>query len=114
MSTDPLIKGDWLRPGQHLNMIGAYRPDMREADDLALSRARIYCDSFDTTLDHIGELKIPLEAGVFFESDVVGDFYDMDVFTRTSEAEITLCKNGGGAHLDRMVARYILDAVRAG
>lgn len=112
MSTRPVIRGKWLQPGQHLDLIGAYRPDMREGDDDVLRRARVFVDSRATTFGHIGELKIPLEEGVFFESDVVGDYYDMETFERHSDDEITLCKNGGGAHLDLMVARYILDAVR--
>ncbi len=114
MTTKPVLKGKWLQPGQHVDLIGAYRPDMREADDDCLRRARVFVDSRATTFGHIGELKIPLEEGVFFESDVVGDYYDMEVFERGSDSEITLCKNGGGAHLDLMVARYILDAVKAG
>ncbi len=108
MSTEPVIKGEWLRPGQHLNLIGAYRPDMREADDEALRRSRIYVDSIDTTVDHIGELKTPLAEGVIARSDVRGDFYDLGAFARDASA-ITLFKNGGGAHLDLMTSRYILD-----
>lgn len=114
MTTEPILRGKWLSAGTHLDLIGAYRPDMREADDDVLRRSRVFVDSRATTLGHIGELKIPLEAGVFFESDVVGDYYDMDLLVRGSDTEITLCKNGGGAHLDLMVARYILDAVRTG
>lgn len=115
MSTQPLIRGAWLRPGQHIDLIGAYRPDMRESDDAALSRARIFVDSRDTTLDHIGELKIPLENGVIRCEDVIADYYDLPSgrFARASEDEITLFKNGGGAHLDLMTSRYILEAWRA-
>lgn len=109
MATDPVIKGDWLRPGQHINLIGAYRPDMREADDEALQRANVYVDSIDTTLDHIGELKIPLDQGVIERADVIADFYDLDRFTPANADQITLFKNGGGAHLDLMTSRYILD-----
>ncbi|WP_164660680.1 ornithine cyclodeaminase family protein [Tropicibacter sp. Alg240-R139] len=108
MSTEPVIKGDWLRPGQHLNLIGAYRPDMREADDDALRRARIFVDSFDTTVDHIGEIKIPLAKGTINRDDLIADFYDLKAFT-SSPDEITLFKNGGGAHLDLMTSRYILE-----
>ena len=61
MSREPLIEGAWLTPGQHLDLIGAYRPDMREADDDAIRRARVFVDSYDTTVGHIGEIKIPLE-----------------------------------------------------
>ncbi|MCM2562782.1 ornithine cyclodeaminase [Lutimaribacter sp. EGI FJ00015] len=113
MSTSPLIQGDWLQPGQHVDLIGAYRPDMREADDTALTRARIFVDSYNTTLGHIGELKIPLEQGVISRDDVVADYYAPDAFARQSDEEITLFKNGGGAHLDLMTSRYILDAWRA-
>ena len=110
MATDPVIRGEWLRPGTHLDLIGAYRPDMREADDDALRRATLFVDSRDTTLDHIGELKIPLAEGVIDRADVVADYYDTGAMRRASADEITLFKNGGGAHLDLMVARYILDA----
>lgn len=114
MSTEPLIKGEWFRPGQHIDLIGAYRPDMREADDSAMRRARIFVDSRDTTIEHIGELKIPISAGAIGVEDVVADFYDPAHFRRQSETEITLFKNGGGAHLDLMVSRYILEAWRNG
>ncbi len=112
MSTEPLIRGDWLRPGQHVDLIGAYRPDMREVDDTALTRARVFVDSFDTTLGHIGEIKIPLETGAIARSHILADYYQGD-FTRQSDDEITLFKNGGGAHLDLMTSRYILDAWQA-
>ena len=108
MSTDPIIKGAWLRPGQHLNMIGAYRPDMREADDEALQKSRLFVDSFDTTLSHIGELKIPLETDAIVRDHVLADYYDLAAFQAGSE-DITVFKNGGGAHLDLMTARYVLD-----
>ena len=108
MSTEPLIKGEWLRPGQHIDLIGAYRPDMREVDDMALQRSRIFVDSFETTIGHIGELKIPLMSGAIAQSDIVADYYTLDKFVRTRPEEITLFKNGGGAHLDLMTSRYIL------
>ena len=108
MTTEPIIKGAWLRPGQHLNMIGAYRPDMREADDEALQKSRLFVDSFDTTLSHIGELKIPLETGVISHDHVLADYYNLATF-QAGPDDITVFKNGGGAHLDLMTARYVLD-----
>ncbi|MEO0390460.1 MAG: ornithine cyclodeaminase [Pseudomonadota bacterium] len=110
MATDPWLRGDWLRTGQHVNLIGAYRPDMREADNAALLRAEVYVDSFDTTLAHIGELKLPLEAGVIQRDHVRADYYSLDAF---APGDITLFKNGGGAHLDLMTARYILERWQA-
>lgn len=115
MTTDPVIRGAWLQPGQHIDLIGAYRPDMREADDEALLRSRVFVDSRATTLDHIGELKIPISQGVIDRDHVLADYYDLDSgqFARRSEDDITLFKNGGGAHLDLMTSRYILEAWRA-
>jgi len=113
MSTDPLIKGDWLQPGQHVDLIGAYRPDMREVDDDAIIRARVFVDSFDTTIGHIGEINIPLETGVIAREHLIADYYDPGNFNRSSDDEITLFKNGGGAHLDLMTSRYILDRWRS-
>ena len=115
MTTTPVIRGEWLRPGQHLDLIGAYRPDMREADDEVLRRGRLFVDARHTTIGHIGEVVIPMEAGVISEEDIVADYYDLPsgAFARQSEDEITIFKNGGGAHLDLMCARYILDAVQS-
>lgn len=110
MATDPVIRGEWLRPGTHLDLIGAYRPDMREADDTAIARARVFCDSRKTA-GETGEFLRPLASGALHE--VVADFYQPDAMRRSSAEEITLFKNGGGAHLDLMVSRHILTAWRA-
>lgn len=109
MSTEPILKGEWLRSGQHVDLIGAYRPDMREADDLTLQRARVFVDNFDTIIGHIGEVQIPLDSGVIQREDLIGDFYSKEDFMRRSNEEITLFKNGGSAHLDLMVSRYVLE-----
>ncbi len=113
MSTDPLIEGAWLQPGQHIDLIGAYRPDMREVDDAAMQQSRVFVDSFDTTIGHIGEINIPLEAGTIAREHLIADYYDLPRFTRQNDDEITLFKNGGGAHLDLMTARHILERWRA-
>jgi ornithine cyclodeaminase/alanine dehydrogenase-like protein (mu-crystallin family) len=112
MSTTPVLRGAWLRPGQHLDLIGAYRADMREADDAVLARARIFVDSFDTTLEEIGELKDPLERGAISRADVLGDLHDLVAGRagRETPDDITLFKNGGGAHLDLLTGREILAA----
>jgi len=113
MATAPLVKGDWLKPGQHLDLIGAYTPAMREVDDIAMARARVFVDARATTVHHIGEIMSPIAAGVMTEADVIADFYDDPaLFTRRSADEITIAKNGGGAHLDLMTATYIAQAWR--
>ena len=108
MATEPLIHGDWLQPGQHLDLIGAYKPGMREVDDTAMARARLFVDARATTVHHIGELIDPLKSGAITESHIIADFYDdPTIYTRRSDDEITIAKNGGGAHLDLMTASYI-------
>jgi len=115
MSKEPLVKGEWLQPGQHLDLIGAYRPDMREVDDAAMARARLFVDARATTVHHIGEVMMPIASGAITEGHIVADFYDLSKgsFERRSDEEITIAKNGGGAHLDLMTATYILQAWRA-
>ena len=111
MATSPVLEGAWLRPAQHIDLIGAYRADMREADDDAIRSARIFVDSRETVLGHIGELRDPIARGVISSDDVVADYYELERFKR-AESDLTMFKNGGGAHLDLMTARYILAAVK--
>ena len=112
MAKDPIIKGEWLRAGQHLDLIGAFKADMREADDFAMQRAKIFVDSRATTIAHIGELMIPIANGAIKPTDVLADLYDLAAGQagRTSAEDITLFKNGGGAHLDLLTGREILKA----
>lgn len=109
MSTEPLIRGEALKPGTHVDLVGAYTPSMREADDAALTRGRLFVDSFATTVGHIGEVMIPMQAGVIAREDIQGDLHAL-VHGRTSRHspdEITIFKNGGGAHLDVMIAHAV-------
>ena len=106
----PIIQGTWLKPGTHVDLIGAYTPAMREADDECLRRGSLFVDARETTLHHIGELMIPLANGVISEQDVLADLSDLCQQRhagRQSDAEITLFKNGGGGHLDLMCARIL-------
>ncbi|XEU85653.1 ornithine cyclodeaminase [Tistrella mobilis] len=110
MARSPVIHGARVRPGTHVDLIGAFKADMREADDALIGSSRLFVDSRATTLHHIGELTMPIKAGVITEADVLGDLYDLVPATapaRRSADEITVYKNGGGAHLDLMIADYI-------
>jgi len=112
MSQNPIISGRWIKPGTHVDLIGAFTPQMREADDALLQNAEIFVDARATTIKHIGELMIPIAAGASYASDVVGDLYDLcqQKCGRSSPDAITVFKNGGGAHLDLLTALAILDA----
>ncbi len=113
MTTTPILFGDWIKPGTHVDLIGAFKPDMREADDGLLVKSSIFVDSRETTLGHIGEIEIPLQAGVISADDIRGDFYEICTAKagRESEKEITFFKNGGGARLDLMTSETIFRAV---
>jgi len=109
---DPIIIGAWLKPGAHVDLIGAFTPEMREADDECLRRGSLFVDARETTIHHIGELMIPLAAGVISEADVLADFADLCQQRhpgRRNAEEITVFKNGGGGHLDLMCARILYD-----
>jgi alanine dehydrogenase len=108
----PIIKGEWLQPGIHIDLVGAFTPEMREADDECLRRASLFVDARETTIEHIGELMIPIAEGVIIADDVRADLSDLCQQKhpgRSSADEITLYKNGGGGHLDLMVARIMYE-----
>ncbi|MDF1607810.1 ornithine cyclodeaminase [Hoeflea sp. YIM 152468] len=109
MSTEPLIRGDALKAGTHVDLVGAYTPSMREADDAVLTRGRLFVDSHATTVGHIGEVMIPLASGLISTDDIQGDLHDLVQAKagRRSADEITVFKNGGGAHLDVMMAHAV-------
>lgn len=112
----PLIQGRWLQPGAHLDLIGGYTPEMREADDEAVKRARLFVDSRRFTVEHVGDLMQPIANGTISAADVIGDLFDLAsgrCVGRTSSSDITLFKSGGGAHLDLMSAQYIASALDA-
>jgi len=114
MTKTPLINGEALKQGTHVDLVGAYTPDMREADDQVLARGRLFVDSLATTIGHIGELMIPMASGAISTGDIQGDLHDLvqDKAGRRSDDEITVFKNGGGAHLDVMIAHAVYGALR--
>lgn len=115
MARDPIIRGAWLKPGVHLDLVGAYKPDMREADDDACRRARIFTDYRPSAHD-TGEILLPLASGAMRESDLLGDFYDLcnGAAGRRDVRDITLFKNAGGGHLDLMTAEFLLGRLQNG
>ena len=114
MTSDPVIRGAWLKPGAHLDLVGAYNMDMRETDDEAMRRGRIFVDFRETTIGHIAEITVPIRTGVIRKADVLGDLYDLVPGGpgRQSDSDITIYKNGGGAHLDLMTALAVVEGHR--
>jgi ornithine cyclodeaminase len=113
----PLIEGAWLKPGAHLDLVGGFTNDMREADDAAAARSRVFVDSRWFTLGQCGDISGPLASGAITEADVLGDLFELcqgKVEGRRGAGEITVFKNAGGAHLDLMTAELIVARVLSG
>jgi len=107
LSKDPLIRGEWLQPGQHLDLVGAFRPDMRESDDAAIRRARVFVDTRDGALAEAGDIVQPIESGELDPADVAGDLFDLTRGERAGRRfydQITLFKSVGTALEDLAAA----------
>ncbi|MGE3873269.1 MAG: Gfo/Idh/MocA family oxidoreductase [Parvibaculaceae bacterium] len=109
-STSPLVRGAWLKPGAHLDLAGSFTPEMREADDGAVKRARLFVDSRWFAIDQPGDLADPLRRGIIRRQDIEADLFELcrDGYSvNRKAADITLFKNGGGAHLDLFTALFV-------
>lgn len=97
LSTEPLIRYDWLRPGTHLDLIGSFTPAMREADDTCMASGSVYIDSPDA-LEESGDLIGPIAAALLSDEDIRGTLSDLcsgRVAGRRSAEEITVFKAVG-------------------
>jgi ornithine cyclodeaminase/alanine dehydrogenase-like protein (mu-crystallin family) len=111
MASSPHIKGRLLKPGAHIDLVGSFTPEMREADDDVLRRATIFVDHRQTT-ERSGEFLGPFERGIITLDDVKADLFELcqgKAPGRQSDTEITMMKNGGGSHMDYYVAKYLMD-----
>jgi ornithine cyclodeaminase len=112
LSSEPLIRGAWLKDGAHLDLVGAYTPELRESDDAAVKRATLFCDTRGGALKEGGDLVQPLKAGVIQESSVVADLVDLCKGRhagRQRDDEITLFKSVGTAIEDLAAAKLMLE-----
>lgn len=112
LSCEPLIQGTWLAPGCHLDLVGGFRPTMREADDEAVRRAQLYVDTREGALTEAGDMTEPLARGVIATSDIRGDLFALtrgDVPGREDAKEITLFKSTGTALEDFAAAVLVTE-----
>lgn len=114
-SRTPLIRGALLRPGTHLDLVGGHSEDMREADDEAARRARIFVNRTETAFHGVGDILTPIRNGAIHRDDVLGDFYDLiggRLSGRLSPQDITFFKNAGGGHLDLIACEAVYRQVQ--
>ena len=109
LSKTPLVFGKFLKDGQHIDLVGAYKKDTREADDETISKASVYVDTFQGGLKESGDIVIPLQNGVLKESDIKADLFQLCTnkkHGRENSEEITVFKSVGHALEDLAAATY--------
>ena len=112
LATEPLIQGHWLKLGAHVDLVGGFTPERREADDEVIKRARVFVDTRAGALNEAGDIIQPLRSGALREDDIAGDLFDL---TRGSRAgrryydQITLFKSVGTALEDLAAAQLALE-----
>jgi alanine dehydrogenase len=115
LSRTPRVEGDWLREGQHIDLVGAYTPQMRESDDKAVWRARVYVDTRAGALKEGGDIVQPLANGTIDEDDVIADLFELARGQQTGRlpgdaTSITLFKSVGAALEDLAAAELAVGA----
>ena len=111
LSREPLIRGAWLKSGAHLDLVGAFTPEMRESDDAAVGRASLFCDTRAGAMKEGGDLVIPLKAGLITEAAIKADLADLTRGKhkgRMTQDEVTLFKSVGTAIEDFAAARLAM------
>jgi alanine dehydrogenase len=109
-SRTPIIRGDWLAPGTHLNLVGAHSPDSREADAGTLARARVFTEIGEFALAEAGDLLLAIEEGVITAEDIAGEIGQVfagDLEGRQSLEQITLYKSLGNTAQDLIAAHQV-------
>lgn len=108
LSTEPLIRGEWLRGNQHIDLIGSFTPTMREADNEVFRRAAIYVDTPFTARES-GEIAIPLAEGAISPADILGDLYQLTASgVQSTDKQHTVFKGAGNAVMDLAAAMTVM------
>lgn len=108
LSKQPLVRGAWLKPGAHLDLVGAFTPEMRESDDEAVRRARVFVDTREGALKEAGDIVLAVKAGALTPEAIQGDLYDLTRGAskgRETAQEITFFKSVGTALEDLAAAQ---------
>jgi len=113
-SSSPVISYEWIKPGTHINAIGAFRPDMREIDSKTILNAKVVVDLKEAALKEAGDIIIPIQEGLISINHIYAELSDLVLKKkpgRTSNSEITVFKSVGLAIQDSSVASHILNKI---
>lgn len=102
-ATEPVLRGEWLSTGVHVDLVGGFTPSMREADDQVVARSRIVVDTYDGVVAHAGDIADPIARGVIDASHVVAELGELIRGERAGRLEardITMFKSAGTAVAD--------------
>ena len=114
LSQKPLIKGEWLREGTHVDLVGGFTPEMREADDAAIKKCDLFVDTFAGALSEPGDIVQPIAANVISHEDILADLFDLTRGThtgRTHDDQLTLFKSTGASLEDLAAAVLVAEKV---
>jgi ornithine cyclodeaminase len=112
ISSEPLVHGAWLSPGAHVDLVGAFRPALRESDDEVMRRGRVFVDTRQGALAEAGDIVQAIAAGAMTADDIVADLTQLargDKAGRGSYDQITVFKSVGHALEDLAAARLVLE-----
>jgi ornithine cyclodeaminase/alanine dehydrogenase-like protein (mu-crystallin family) len=111
---EPLFNGSWIRPGAHLNLVGAFQPEAREVDDATIRRGRVVVDTYDGALAEAGDLLLPMRRGVISREHLAADLHELVSGKkpgRSSVEEVTVFKSLGCALEDLVAASLVAEAM---
>lgn len=110
LSAEPLVRGKWLKKGAHVDLVGGYTPKMREADDDAIKKARVYVDTRAGATKEAGDIVQPLKSGLLKKEAVRGDLFELcsgKAKGRSGNMQVTLFKSVGTAIEDLAAAMLV-------
>lgn len=108
LSESPLVFGDFVNPGTHIDLVGAYKSNMRESDNVLIKKASVFVDTL-AGIKEPGDIAIPIKENIITEKDILGDLFSLckkNQFQRKNNSEITLFKSVGHALEDLTAATY--------
>ena len=114
-ATEPVVLGEWVAPGAHINAVGAYTPTTRELDSALVAGARLYADRRESMLAEAGEFLIPKGEGLIDDDHIVGEIGEVLLGTvpaRGSDEEVTLFKSLGISIEDLAAARSVYETAK--